>query len=47
MLIWEKENKDGFVRYPDDDRFEIGEVIRIKNGFRIINVIITDRRKTK
>jgi hypothetical protein len=40
--ITEKENKDGFVRYPDDDRFEIGEVIRIKNGFRIINVIITD-----
>jgi hypothetical protein len=40
--ITEKENKDGFVRYPDDDRFEIGEVIRVKNGFRIINVIITD-----
>jgi hypothetical protein len=40
--ITEKKNKDGFVRYPDDDRFEIGEVIRVKNGFKIKNVIITD-----
>jgi hypothetical protein len=40
--ITDKKDKDGFVRYAYDDRFEIGDIIRVKNGFRIKNVIITD-----
>jgi hypothetical protein len=34
LKVWcwynREKNKDGFVRYPDDDRFEIGDIIRVR-----------------
>ena len=40
--ITEQKDKDGFIRYSNEYQFKLGEVIRIKNGFRIKEVIITD-----
>jgi ribosomal 50S subunit-recycling heat shock protein len=40
--ITDKKDKDVFIRYSNEYQFKLGEVIRIKNGFRIKEVIITD-----
>jgi ribosomal 50S subunit-recycling heat shock protein len=40
--ITNETDKNVFNRYSDEDQFELGDIIRIKNGFRIINVMITD-----